>query len=628
MNMSCRMKEVPEALLRMIRGGGVALLVGLWLAPLAAVAAPQRPSLLVDIDHRPSTSLNGAWHYIVDPYRVGWGFNPDKPNPYGYGRNDHYTPGGPLVQYDFSTSPTLRVPGDWNTQKKSLFFYEGMVWYQRDFTWHVAPHKRVFLHFGSANYKAHVFVNGRHVCDHEGGFSPFDCDVTNVVHNGTNFVVVDVDNRRARQYIPAVVYDWWNYGGLTGDVSLVQVPDTYIDDYSLQLRRNTPAGAPAQLYGYVHLVDATPGTRVTLRIPELHITQHAVTDADGRAPFSFSAPGLERWSPSHPKLYSIEMTADSDHLSDDIGFRTIQVKGDQILLNGKPIFLRGVNMQEAAPFGGGRAYSKEQDETLLKWVQQLHCNFVRMAHYPYNPEMTRLTDKLGILVWSEIPLWHRIDWTNPQTLALAKQQLHEMIRRDHNKASIIFWSMSDETRPGEARNVFLNKLAAAARKQDPTRLITDAFITPFHGKDAVLDDPIGKNLDVIGYTEYIGWYGGSAADIPDYTWHDPLHKPVIICEFGAGAKAGFHGPASLRFTEEYQADVYRQQIRMFKKMPFLDGVAAWVLMDFRSPMRELPWYQDFFNRKGLVSNQGQKKKAFYVLQNYYEHLEGLPDGAH
>lgn len=277
-------------------------------------------------------------------------------------------------------------------------------------------------------------------------------------------------------------------------------------------------------------------------------------------------------------------------------------------------------MQEIAPYGGGRAYSKKQDKILLNWVRELHCNFVRMAHYPYNPEMTRLTDKMGILVWSEIPLWHRIDWTNPQTLALAKQQLHEMIRRDHNKASIIFWSMSDETRPGPARNVFLDKLVTAARRQDPTRLITSAFITRFHGENAVLDDPVGGNLDVIGYTEYIGWYGGSAANIPNYTWHDPLHKPVIICEFGAGAKAGFHGPPTLRFTEEYQAYVYRQQIRMFNKIPFLNGVAAWVLMDFRSPMRELPWYQDYFNRKGLISNHGKKKKAFFVLQSYYEHL--------
>lgn len=612
--------EVHHAMLRgIVRGVSFAFVAALCFAPLAALAAPQRPTLLVDIDHRPGTSLNGSWHYIVDRDRTGWGFNPDKPNPNGYAKNAHYTASGPLVQYDFSTSPTLRVPGDWNTQKRSLFFYEGMVWYERNFTWHVTPHTHVFLHFGSANYKAHVFVNGQHVCDHEGGFTPFDCEVTGVVHDGTNFVVVAVDNRRAKQYIPALQYDWWNYGGLTGNVSLVQVPETYIDDYSLQLKRDTPTGSPAQLYGYVHLVDAAPDTRVQLRIPELHITQQAVTNGEGRASFSFAAPGLERWSPSHPKLYSIEMSAASDHLTDDIGFRTIQVKGEQILLNGKPIFLRGVNMQEAAPYGGGRAYSKQQDLTLLNWVRELHCNFIRMAHYPYNSEMTRLTDKMGILVWSEIPLWHRIDWTNPKTLALAKQQLHEMIRRDHNKASIIFWSMSDETRPGPARNAFLDKLVAAARRQDPTRLVTMAFATRFHGEDAVLDDPIGKNLDVLAYTEYIGWYGGKLANIPDYQWHDPLHKPVIICEFGAGAKAGFHGPASLRFTEEYQANVYRQQFRMFNKIPFLDGVAAWVLMDFRSPLRELPWYQDYFNRKGLISNEGQKKEAFFVLQHYYEH---------
>jgi beta-glucuronidase len=121
---------------------------------------------------------------------------------------------------------------------------------------------------------------------------------------------------------------------------------------------------------------------------------------------------------------------------------------------------------------------------------------------------------------------------------------------------------------------------------------------------------------VIGLNEYIGWYGGAPEDAPKTNWEDPLDKPVIVSEFGAGAKAGLHGDG--KFTEDYQARVFREQLEMFRRMPFLAGMTPWVLMDFRSPTRLLPGIQDDFNRKGLISDQGQKKAAFQVLKDFYE----------
>ncbi len=137
----------------------------------------------------------------------------------------------------------------------------------------------------------------------------------------------------------------------------------------------------------------------------------------------------------------------------------------------------------------------------------------------------------------------------------------------------------------------------------------------------MLNDPLGQYLDVLGYNEYIGWYNGKPNDAPGYVWENPMHKPVIISEFGGGAKAGLHKDADYRFSEEYQENLYQQQFQMFKKMPFLAGMTPWVLMDFRSPMRQLPGIQDFYNRKGLVSDKGEKKKAFFTLQDYYQHLD-------
>jgi beta-glucuronidase len=584
---------------------------------LALAAHPQQTTVLVDVDHRAQTSLDGPWHYIPDPVRDGWGSNPDRPSLNGYAKNAHYVPGGPLVQYDFSRSPTLDVPGDWNSQKDSLFYYEGLLWYQRDFTAHPKPHTHLFLHFGSVNYAAHVFVNDHQVCDHEGGFTPFDCEITDVVKDGDNFIVAAVDNQREVARVPTVKFDWWNYGGITRSVSLVEVPETYIDDYSLQLKR----GATNTLEGYAHLIGAAAGTRVTLRIPDLHIEKDAVIDTNGRADFSFDAHGLELWSPDHPRLYRIEISAGLDQLADEVGFRTIEVQGDQILLNGKPVFLRGVSFHDEAPFRSGRSWSDKDAETLLGWAHELHCNFVRMAHYPHTENEIRIADKLGIMVWSEIPVYWGIDWTDPHTLDVAKHQLWENIRRDRNKASVILWSMSNETPNSPERNAFIHKLVVEARSEDPTRLITSAIVTHFNGNTATLDDPLEQDLDVLGYNEYLGWYQGKPADIPDHSWQNPLGKPVIMSEFGAGAKAGLHGPDTEMFTEEYQDSVFRQQFQMLEKIPFLRGMSPWVLMDFRSPMRQLPGIQDDYNRKGLVSDKGEKKKAFFTLQDYYAHMQ-------
>jgi len=594
-----------------------AVLSALFLVALFATAQ-LTPTLLVDIDHRPATSLDGPWHYIVDPYHGGWGSNTsnsDVPSPRGYARNLHYVPGGPLLEYDFAKSPVIQVPGDWNSQSEKLFYYEGLLWYQRDFDYHPKPHTHIFLHIGAANYAAHVFVNDVHICDHEGGFTPFDCEMTSVAKEGNNFVVIAVDNTRALDHVPTIKSDWWNYGGLTRDVSLVEVPESFIDDETLYL---TGAG---DIQGYVHVVGATAGSKVALHIPGLHVDQGAVIGGDGRASFSFRPSDLEPWSPEHPRLYKAEFTAGDDHLSDDIGFRTIEVQGDQILLNGKSIFLRGVNVQGEAPYRSGRAWSDEDVNTLLGWAKELNCNFIRLAHYPHDERMTRLADKLGILVWSEIPVYWSIDWTNPRTLEVAKQQLHEMIRRDHNKASVILWSMSNETPESPARDTFIRNLIAQARQEDPTRLITSAIVTRFKDKTAALDDPLGADLDVLGYNQYLGWYSDKPENAPLYKWEDPFHKPVIMSEFGGGAKAGLHGPANQRFTEEYEAEIYRQQFLMFKNIPFLRGLAAWVLMDFRSPTRLLPDIQDGYNRKGLISDKGEKKKAFFVLQDYYAKMQ-------
>jgi beta-glucuronidase len=131
----------------------------------------------------------------------------------------------------FSKSPILKVSRDWNTQHDSLFYYECLLWYQRDFTYQPVAGHKTFLHIGPANYKSIAWVNGLQLCSHEGGFTSFDCDVSTSIHQGKNFVVIAVDNTRLADGVPTLNTDWWNYGGLTRDVSLVDVSSKYIDDY-------------------------------------------------------------------------------------------------------------------------------------------------------------------------------------------------------------------------------------------------------------------------------------------------------------------------------------------------------------------------------------------------------------
>ena len=608
------------------------------LTPGLATAAPATPmtppTVLVDVDHRPQQSLDGTWHIIVDPYRNGWDNWLDisgTPGVRGYIRDATPVPGGALQEYDFAKSPTLAVPGDWNSQSDKLLYYEGLVWYERHFDYHARPHTRAFLHFGAVSYRANVAVNGTNICEHQGAFTSFDCDATAALKDGDNSIVIGVDNERKRDRVPTLKTDWWNYGGLTGEVSLVQVPDTYIDDEAFSLDKSSASASNTQAHitGYAHVVNASPGKPVHLRIPALHVDQSATTDASGRAAFAFNVSSLERWSPEHPKLYSLELSAGDDTLKDEAGFRTIEVQGDQILLNGKPIFLRGVSLHAEAirpatatsPATTGRAWSDADAKQLLGWAKEMDCNFVRLTHYPHPQTMTREADRLGLLVWSEIPVYWSIDWTSDAALASARSQLAEMIRRDRNKASVILWSMSNETPNSPERVVFLHKLIDQARADDPTRLITSAFVTGFHGNEAALDDPLGQYLDVLGYNEYLGWYVGTPEQIPDHTFTDPLGKPVIMSEFGAGAKADLHEAPTYRFSEEYQAEVMRQQFALFAKMPFLRGLAPWCLMDFRSPTRQLPGVQDEYNRKGLISSTGAKKEAFNVIRDEYKKMQ-------
>lgn len=596
------------------------LILLVTLLVLAPCVRAQQTGLITNTENRKTISLDGQWQIIVDPYESGYYNYRYQPSDSGYFKNAKPKSKSELIEYDFDKSATLKVPGDWNTQTDQLFFYEGTVWYKKSFDYLSKPDTRVFVYFGAANYIADVYLNGEKLGQHEGGFTPFNFEVTKLLRDSGNFLVVKVDNKRRRDAVPTLMTDWWNYGGLTREVKLIETPVTFVQDYMVQMQR----GSRDHVSGWVKLAGEKLQQRVTIRIPEAGVSKSFTTDASGSAAVDFNA-DLKLWSPESPKLYDVTIDTETDQVRDQIGFRSLETRGTDILLNGKPIFLRGVCIHEEAPLRGGRAYSREDAVTLLSWAKELGANFVRLAHYPHNEFMLREADRMGIMVWSEIPVYWTIEWENPATLANARNQLSEVIARDKNRAAVVIWSMANETPLSDARLTFLRNLITHARSLDPTRLISAAMERHYlDAKTQMIDDPLGEFLDVLGCNEYVGWYDGLPEKADGLEWKSKYQKPLVMSEFGGDAAFNNHGDSLTRWTEEYQENVYKHQIGMLKRIPFLRGTAPWILMDFRSPRRPLPGIQDYWNRKGLISDRGERKRAFYVMQAWYRELGQTP----
>jgi beta-glucuronidase len=603
-----------------------ALALVLLLSPPAFAQA-----LLTGADMRPAQSLDGAWHWSVDPHRDGKsGFHGGMPGESSRRWSDvnqadalEKNPRA-LYEFDMQRSPVTHLPGSWIGHAPEMRYYQGLVWYQRTFdAGKQAPGTRSFLRFGAADYTANVYLNGKSVGSHKGGFTPFVFDVTELLRDGSNQITVGIDSARTDDDVPPPVTDWETYGGITRSVGLITVPETFVDDAWIRLGRDGRIHADVRLYGH-----QAQNRALSVRIPALGLTLSGKTDGSGTWTGSAPAPrALKRWSPEAPSLYDVRIESGTDVLQDRIGFRTIETRGTQILLNGKPIFLRGISMhEEELGRDPVRAITPAAARALLTEIKQgLNGNFVRLAHYPHSEVMTRMADELGLIVWSEVPVYWRVNWEKEATLAWAREQLRENILRDRNRASIALWSVANETPVGAARNAFLRTLIADARRLDDSRLVTAALLSKREGKVMSIDDPLVADLDVMAINTYNGWYSQDPlAELPSFEWRSPAPKPLIFSEFGADAQAGYHDAAAdpHKFSEEFQAEYYRQTLAMAAKVPSLAGLSPWLLKDFRSPRRQHPVFQQGWNRKGLISETGARKQAFTVLAEEYRRRAG------
>lgn len=583
------------------------IMIVLSIVFLVDVAKAQ--TAMVNVQSRNLKSLNGKWNVLVDPGGIG-DWKKFWIEPKAEKKTDFF-------EYSFNGGPELNVPGDFNSQLRELTFFEGSVWYKKQFTFFKKKDSRLFLHFGAVNYIAEVYLNEEKLGSHEGGFTPFQFEITDKIKEGHNTIIVKVNNRRLENGIPCYGYDWLNYGGITRDVTIIETQNTYIDDYFIQLKK----GSLNTVLGWIQLKGVKSEQKIKVKIPELNIVYKAKTNKSGYAKLEFSS-HFELWSPESPKSYKVTIESQTDTIVDEIGFRSIKTKGTEVLLNKKPLFIKAVNIHEENPLKKARAYSLEDAKLLLNSAKELGCNMVRLVHYPHNENMIKQAEKMGLMVWSELPIYQHIQFSDSLVPKKMETMLDEMIRRDKNRCGVVVWSLSNETYSGTPnRNKALIDLTKKCKAIDSTRLVVHVINTQGYNNNSFnVTDTLYNYSDLIALNEYIGWYIPWQGKPSEVKWKvDFPNKPMFISEFGGEALFGSKGPAdeAAYWTEEYQAQIYKNQIEMFKSIPNLSGVCPWILYDYRSLGRMHQVYQKGYNRKGLISENGEKKKAWYIMDDYF-----------
>jgi beta-glucuronidase len=561
---------------------------------------------MVAMGGRRRMSLAGTWRITPDLYDEGlrqqwYRHVPDDPAGWTAPRDD-----------DEAGAAPAPVPSCWNMLKPEWKYFEGSMWYARSFDWPPAMHgERLMLRVGAANYEARVFLNGSFVAGHRGGSTPFFADLTGSLRAGANHLMIQVENRRRADRVPMHHTDWFNYGGLYRDVELLTLPAVFI-------RAATAALLPDGGFGRIRFalaLSAPADGLAEVEIPALGLRETLPVQGGRGEAVVAANPVL--WSPAAPHLYETVFRFGADRVRERIGFRDIRADGERLLLNGKALYLRGVCVHEDDA-ELGKCTGEADLQRRFAHAEELGANFLRLAHYPHHERAAELADARGLLLWSEIPVYWAIDFANPETYADAENQLLELIARDANRASVIAWGVGNENADTEARYRFMAALAGAARRADPTRLVAAACL--INREKFAIADRLAGHLDLIGLNEYFGWYEPDFAGLERLLANSRPGKPVVISETGADALAGHRGGATELFTEDCQAEIYRRQIEIVGRAPYVQGFCPWLLYDFRSERRQTR-FQQGWNRKGLIAeDKATKKLAFDVLARHYRAL--------
>ena len=548
-------------------------------------------------------SLDGAWGFLKDPDDCGIAK--------GWCRG-------------LESTETVAVPSVWNTKQGELC-YEGVAWYEKKF--YSAGGTLRFV-FGAVMTEATVYLDGKELCRHYGGFSEFSKIVENV-SEGYHILILRVDNRFDEQSIPQARVDWYHYGGIVRGVSVETLSGVSILSERLEYKLSEELSSVegrliAKLYNAadVPLTSTVKAFLNNTPIGELSVTLAARQTCEVILP-DFQMEGVRLWKIGKPTLYELSMQTETDDLFDRVGFRRIEVFNKAIYLNGEQIELRGVNRHEEHP-DWGFAFPLGLMQRDLDLIEEMGCNAVRGSHYPNSKEFLDLLDERGLLFWSEIPIW---GWGfseqalgDPVVVARGLEMHREMVEQYYNHPSIVLWGMHNEIRLSTQAAYRMSELYYGYLKEHGgNRLVTYACDKPW-------EDICFDFCDVISINQYYGWYYGYEAGaweefLEKFTVHKASlgmeKKPIIMSEFGFAALYGCHDDAGILWSEENQAEQLGRALELFHAHREIVGSFIWQFCDIRTCLEAGINRARGFNNKGILNEYRKPKLAYRIAKEKY-----------
>ena len=548
-------------------------------------------------------SLDGAWRFLTDPKDVG--------------ESEGWQNGLP-------TAACVTVPSVWNTDLK-LLQYEGVAWYQREF---YTEGGTLRFCFGGVMTEAKVYLDGALLGEHYGGFCEFEF-ISRDVQTGTHTLTVRVDNRFDKQSIPQKKVDWYHYGGITRSVTVERLQGICAlyqrFDYTLSEDLKSATGRfTVELYNAEKRKRSTQ-LRICLGGREIFADEVSVSGGKVLTVVTpdFAVEDAHLWDMNDPYLYDVTVLTDTDDLFDRVGLRLVETKEGKIWLNGRVIELRGVNRHEDHP-DWGMAFPEGLMKRDLDIIFDMGCNAIRGSHYPNSRPFLDMLDERGVLFWSEIPIWgcgfSPEALADPVVIERGLQMHREMVRYYCNHPSIIIWGMHNEIRSDLPESVEMTeRYYDFLKKEGGNRLVSYASHLP-------LADINFTRCDVICINAYLGWYGKSMYDWPNYLNQlqtrlkelGVADKPMVMSEFGGAAIYGHHTFDAVKGTEEYQAKLLGYCLDLFHADPMIAGTYIWQFSDIRTCAEMGLDRARGFNNKGIVNEYRRPKLSYGVVKACYE----------
>ncbi|MCD8107149.1 MAG: beta-galactosidase [Oscillospiraceae bacterium] len=530
---------------------------------------------------------------------------------------------------------TVNLPHTWNAidgTDGNGSYYRGLCWYAKSFRTpkQPLPGGRVYVEILAAGQQATVYVNGKEATYHEGGYSTFRADVTDLCHeDGENLLVVGCSNEELDHVYPASA-DFTFYGGLYRGVNLISVPNTHfdLDHFGGPGIAVTPTvaeanGANFQIETWVTNPDENYTVLYSIKDASGKEVAGACRPADNTK-VTIHVPTVTKWDFDNPYLYTVtailqRRNEECDEVSVRTGVRSFSVDPEKgFSINGVATPLRGVSRHQDIVYKGN-ALSKEEHYRDAEIIKELGANTIRLAHYQHNQHFYDACDELGFAVWAEIP-FISVFKSGEAAHQNCISQMTELIIQNYNHPSIMFWGVSNEIFIGGVTQELIDnhvELNNLCHKLDPTRLTTIAHLSA-----TPIESPIHGITDIESYNHYFGWYGGKMED--NGPWLDNFHKihPEVclgMSEYGCEGIITYHGPkpACKDYSEEYQALYHEHMAKVFDERPYIWSSHVWNMFDFGCAARNEGGVKGR-NNKGLVTmDRKTRKDSFYVYQAYW-----------